>query len=278
MDPTPSLRGKVVVIVGGTTGLGFSAARACVEAGGKVAVVGRKPDDAKAAADLLGPASCVAVVGDATEPTVAPSAIERAVNAFGRFDALYHVAGGSGRRAGDGPLHEITDEGWDFTHRLNLTSLFYSNRAAARQFLRQGGGGSVLNMGSVLGFSPSPGHFATHAYASTKSAVIGFTRSAAAYYAPHNIRFNVIVPALIETPMSQRAAGDEAIMKFIATKQPLDGGRIGRPEDLDAAVVFFLSDASKFCTGQVLTVDGGWSVTEGQHNGGAGAPVAKTNE
>jgi NAD(P)-dependent dehydrogenase (short-subunit alcohol dehydrogenase family) len=125
-------------------------------------------------------------------------------------------------------------------------------------------GGTILNMGSVLGFSPSRKYFATHAYAATKSAVIGFTRSCAAYYAPHNIRFNVIVPALIETPMSQRAANDETIMQFVRTKQPLDGGRIGRPEDVDAAVVYLLSDASRFCTGQVLTVDGGWTVTEGQ--------------
>ena len=72
-------------------------------------------------------------------------------------------------------------------------------------------------------------------------------------------------PALVETPMSRRAAGDEAILDFIRTKQPLDGGRIGRPEDLDAAVVYFQSDASRFCTGQVLSVDGGWSVTEGQY-------------
>ena len=135
-----------------------------------------------------------------------------------------------------------------------------------RQFLKQGGGGTVLNMGSVLGSSPSPQYFATHAYASCKSAVIGFTKSLAAYYAPQQVRFNLIVPALVETPMSQRAAADERIMKFVATKQPLDGGRIGRPEDLDAAVVFFLSDASKFCTGQVLTIDGGWSVTEGQYD------------
>ena len=64
--------------------------------------------------------------------------------------------------------------------------------------------------------------------------------------------------------MAKRAAGDESIQRFISTKQPLDGGRIGRPEDLDAAVVFFLSDQSKFVTGQVLSVDGGWSVSEGQ--------------
>jgi NAD(P)-dependent dehydrogenase (short-subunit alcohol dehydrogenase family) len=288
LEPQLPLRHRVVVIVGGTTGLGFSAARACVEAGGRVVVVGRNPDSAKTAGELLGAGSSRVLIADATDSSTAPTAIDLALTDFGRFDALYHVAGGSGRRAGDGPLHEITDAGWDFTQKLNLTSLFYSNRAAVRQFLKQGAaithtaaggaeagasagptplpGGTILNMGSVLGFSPSAKYFATHAYASTKSAVIGFTRSCAAYYAPHNIRFNVIVPALIETPMSQRAAGDDDIMRFIRTKQPLDGGRIGRPEDLDAAVVFFLSEQSKFCTGQVLTVDGGWSVTEGQSN------------
>jgi NAD(P)-dependent dehydrogenase (short-subunit alcohol dehydrogenase family) len=244
--------------------LGYSAAKACVEAGASVVVVGRNPENARAAAHNLGPEAMPAV-GDASDPATAPAAIELALKEFGRFDALYHVAGGSGRRAGDGPLHELTDEGWDYTHRLNLTSLFYSNRAATRQFLKQQTGGTVLNMGSVLGDSPSPRFFSTHAYASTKAAAIGLTRSLAAYYAPHQIRFNLIVPALVETPMSERAKTDERIMNFIKTKQPLDGGRIGRPEDLDAAVVFFLSDASKFCTGQVLTIDGGWSVTEGQY-------------
>src|SRR5439155_11188910 len=120
-------------------------------------------------------------------------------------------------------------------------------------------------MGSVLGFSPSPKFFATHAYAATKSAVIGFTKTSAAYYASQQIRFNVLAPALVETPMAARAAGDETILKFIATKQPLDGGRIGRAEDLDAAVVFFLSDQSRFATGQVLAIDGGWCVAEGQY-------------
>ena len=119
-------------------------------------------------------------------------------------------------------------------------------------------------MGSVLGWSPSPTHFATHAYAAAKAGIVGLTRSCAAYYAPRGIRFNVIAPGLVETPMAQRAAGDERIRRFVKTKQPLDGGRIGRPEDLDAAVVFMLSDAGRFATGQVLAVDGGWCVSEGQ--------------
>jgi NAD(P)-dependent dehydrogenase (short-subunit alcohol dehydrogenase family) len=260
-----ALENKSIVIIGGTSGIGLSAARACVEAGAKVLAVGRNDESITSTGQALGK-SGRAIAGDATDPATAPAAIDRALLEFGRFDGLYHVAGGSGRRTGDGPLHELSNEGWDFTCRLNLTSLVYSNRAAARQFLKQNSGGSVLNIGSILAFSPSTRFFATHAYAAVKAAVVGLTKSAAAYYAPHNIRFNCVVPALVETPMSQRAVGDEAIMSFVRTKQPLDGGRIGRPEDLDAAVVFFLSDASRFVTGQVLAVDGGWSVTEGQYH------------
>jgi NAD(P)-dependent dehydrogenase (short-subunit alcohol dehydrogenase family) len=258
------LEGKSLVVIGGTTGIGFSAAKAFVTAGARVVCVGRNPDGVAAAQAQLG-TQAVVISADATAPDTASGAIDLAIERHGGFDGLYHVAGGSGRRMGDGPLHELTDEGWRWTFDLNLTSLMMSNRAAVQQFLKQGTGGTILNMGSVLGYSPSPKFFATHAYAATKSAVIGFTQSIAAYYAEVNIRVNVLAPALVETPMAQRAANDEMILRFIASKQPLDGGRIGSPEDLDAAAVFFMSDGSRFCTGQVLSVDGGWSLSEGQY-------------
>ena len=258
------LSGKVLVIVGGTTGLGLSAARAFLVAGARgVVVTGRDPASASAAVATLGPAA-VAHVGSATDPAHAPAAIALALERFGGFHGLDHVAGGSGRRLGDGPLHEITDDGLRATFELNLHSVILSNRAAVKRFLAQGTGGAVLNMGSVLGWSPSREFFATHAYAAAKSAIVGFTKSAAGYYAARNIRLNVLAPALVETPMARRAAADERILKFIATKQPLDGGRIGRPDDCDGAAVFLLSGAAKFVTGQVLAVDGGWTVSDGQ--------------
>ncbi len=266
MNTSTALSGKVLVIVGGTTGLGLSALRACVAAGAKVVAVGIGAPESSA--QFLGDAVRV-ITADAADPATAPRAIADAVTEFGRFDGLYHVAGGSGRPMGDGPLHELTDEGWAYTFQLNLTSLFYSNRAAAKQFLQQVSPGSVLNMSSVLGFSPSPRYFTTHAYAAAKAAVVGLTTASAAYYASRGIRFNVIAPALVDTRMATRASEDESIMRFITTKQPLDGGRIGQAEDLDAAVVYFLSDQSKFVTGQVLSVDGGWSVTEGQYARGS---------
>jgi NAD(P)-dependent dehydrogenase (short-subunit alcohol dehydrogenase family) len=258
-----SLAQKVIVIIGGTTGLGFSAARACIGAGARCVIVGRNPESLEKALAELGP-SARGFAGDAANSDTADRAIELALTAFGAFHGLYHVAGGSGRKHGDGPLHELTDDGLEHTLNLNLKSLIYSNRAAVRQFLKQQTGGSILNMASVLGYSPSPKFFATHAYAAAKAAIIGFTKSTAAYYAPHDIRFNVIAPALVDTPMAQRAVTNEEIVQYLRTKQPLDGGRPGVPQDLDAAVVWFLSDQSRFVTGQLLAVDGGWSVSEGQ--------------
>ncbi|HEY6978439.1 MAG TPA: SDR family oxidoreductase, partial [Chitinophagaceae bacterium] len=242
---------KRIVIIGGTAGMGLSAAIACIEEGAKVVAVGKDPELVDEAESKL-KNNGVVITGDATNETLADQAIQACINKFGGFDGLYHVAGGSGRKFGDGPLHEITLEGWEKTLQLNLTSLMFSNRAAIKYFMNNKRRGVILNMGSVLGFSPSPKYFSTHAYAATKSAVIGFTKAVAAYYAPYNIRVNVIAPSLIETPMSQRATHDEAIMQFIQTKQPLDGGRIGIPEDADGAAVFLLSDHSKFITGQVI--------------------------
>ena len=204
------------------------------------------------------------MVGDAVQPDTVERAIHLCRERFGGFHALYHVAGGSGRSHGDGPLDQVSDEGWNYTLRLNLDSLFFSNRAAIRDFLTHQQGGSILNMASVLGWSSAPKYFATHGYATSKAAAIGMTTAAAAFYAAQDIRLNVLAPALVDTPLAARAAANSEIMEYIKTKQPLDGGRIGRPDDADAAVVFLLSDESRFVTGQVIAVDGGWSVSEGQ--------------
>ena len=263
-----ALAGKSVLIVGGTTGLGFSAAKAVLREGGNVGVIGRNSESAEAANSALESiveGRSFASVGDAVDPETVEKAIATCLDRIGGFDALYHVAGGSGRSFGDGPLDELTEEGLDKTLDLNLKSLILSNRAAARSFLERGVPGAVLNMGSTLGFSPSPKYFATHAYAAAKAGIIGFTKSVAAYYASNGIRFNVIAPALVETPMSLRATTDDSILNFLKTKQPLHGGSAGRPEDLDGLAVCLLSDQSRYVTGQVIAVDGGWSVSEGQY-------------
>ena len=259
------LENKNVVIIGGTTGIGLSAAKAFIEQGAKVVVTGRNEENVEQAKIELGK-NAQALSADARKPGTAVNAINTCIEKLGGFDGLYHVAGGSGRKMGDGPLHELSLDGWNKTLELNLTSLMLSNQAAIKKFLELKKQGTILNMGSVLGFSPSPLYFSTHTYAAAKSAIIGFTKAIAAYYAKDNIRVNVIAPALVETPMAQRAANDESILSFIKTKQPLDGGRISEPGDMDGLAIYFMSDQSRFTTGQVVAVDGGWSISEGQYS------------
>jgi NAD(P)-dependent dehydrogenase (short-subunit alcohol dehydrogenase family) len=258
------LQNKKIVVIGGTGGLGLSAVQAFIGHGAKVVAVGRNEANCATAQAELGTENATVLSGDASHEETAPRAIQTCLDQWGGFDGIYHVAGGSGRKFGDGPLHEMSLEGWNYTINLNLTSIMLSNRAAIRTFLDLGQGGVILNMGSVLGFSPSVSYFTTHAYAACKSALVGFCKATAAYYAKHNIRINVVAPALVDTPMATRAVGDDKIIDFIKTKQPLDGGRVGYPSDYDGIASLLLSDQGSFITGQVFVVDGGWTVSEGQ--------------
>lgn len=259
------LREKRCLIVGGTTGLGFAAARRFLEEGACVVVAGRDANKGQSALrDLasLGPVhflACDASIEDRVERLV-----DDTRTTLGGLDVLYHVAGMSGRRYGDGPLHQCTLAGWNATLDANLKCVFLTNRAVVRGWMAAKQTGSILNMASVLGFSPSPHFFDTYAYAAAKGAVVAMSRLAAASYAPNKIRINVIAPSLIDTPMAARSVADAAILDFMRTKQPLTQGP-GRPEDCADAAVFLCSDEARFITGAVLNVDGGWCVSEGQY-------------
>jgi NAD(P)-dependent dehydrogenase (short-subunit alcohol dehydrogenase family) len=246
-----------------------SAASAMAAEGGRVFVVSRTPLHAR---ELAGQITADGGRAEWTEADLSDEAqVEAAVGAcleaFGRLDAVFNVAGISGRRFGDGPLHEATLEGWTTVIATNATSMFLVCRAAVRQMLAQepddgGQRGAVLNMSSVLATQPSPEYFATHAYAASKGAIEALTRSAAAFYAPQGIRVNAIAPSLVATPMSARAQTNPAILTYLEAKQPLAGGII-EPNDVTPAALFLLSDEARMITGQVIAVDGGWSVSEG---------------
>lgn len=252
-----SLKSKKLVIIGGTSGIGQSTRNALIKYGAKVVVVGLKTDEIEEE-ELI-------IIGDVLEESVIDKAINLCVQKFGGFDGLFHVVGGSGRKWGDGPVHELTNEGWDKTIELNLKSVMLSNRAAIRYFMKHKQKGVILNTSSVLAGSPSARYFHTHAYSAAKAGIIGFSKSIAAYYSSNNIRVNVLAPGLSDTPMAKRAALDDQIQTFIKTKQPLDNGRMARVTDIDTAACFFLSDKSAFITGQVLAIDGGWSISDGQY-------------
>src|SRR5260370_15430949 len=179
---------------------------------------------------------------------------------FNAVDAVFNVAGISGRQFGDGPMHECSVEGWDITLDTNVRSMFLLCRSALRYWLQTGRPGTILNMSSVLAYSPEVQHFATHAYAASKGAIISMTRAMAAYYAPHNIRVNAIAPALVRTPMSARAQSNAELLEFIAHKQPLSAALL-HPTDLAPTALFLLGEQSRHMTGQVVGIDGGWAVS-----------------
>ncbi|MGZ9161110.1 MAG: SDR family NAD(P)-dependent oxidoreductase [Candidatus Limnocylindrales bacterium] len=256
------LRDRVILITGSTGIAAVTAERAAAESA-HVFVVSRTADHARSLAERIDGAAWVAA--DLTDEAAVAAAIRAAVDRFGRIDGLFSVAGGSGRKFGDGPIHMVTAAAWEATAGLNLRTQVLVCAAVVRQMLDQppngsGTRGSILLMGSVTASDPAPELFATHAYAATKGAITALMTTMAATYAPSGIRVNVVAPSLTATPMARRAADDPAILAYARRKQPLAGPMLD-PDEVAKAAVFFLSDESRAVTGQLLKVDGGWSVT-----------------
>ena len=240
------LQGKIAIVTGGASGIGLATAQLFTSEGARVVSF----DIESSRIDFQ--------YVDVTSAPQVEAAIRNVVDNYGRIDVLVNIAGGSGRRWGDGPTDSCTLEGWERTLALNLDSVFYCCKYALQAMLAQGHG-AIVNVSSVLGMVGGDADFATHAYASSKGAVISLTRSIASYYAPHGIRANVICPSLIATPMSQRAQENEHIRSRLTQLQPLTGD-FGSPNDVAQAALYLASDESSFVTGSVLTVDGGWTV------------------
>ena len=254
-------------LITASTGIGAETARQLARLGHNLFIVSRTKENVQSLVEELRDFGIEtdSHTGDLSNPKVGPAAVSKCVKKFGRIDGLSTVAGISARKFGDGPLHECTEEGWRVIMETNVTSQYRMCREVLQVMLKQkplkenGQRGVILNMASILGIHPEPTNFAAIGYASGKGAIISMTRTAAAYYAKQKIRLNVIAPALVRTPMSARASEDRAILKFIAAKQPLEGGVIP-VEDAASASVFLLSDSSRSITGEVLEVDAGWNL------------------
>lgn len=257
------------IIVTGATGIAAASARRFTAEGATVVIISRTEASCRELTESIaadgGHASYV--VADLTDGEAGSSATSAAIERLGRVDGLFNVAGGSGRRMGDGPLHTLTPEAWDATMRLNATSHVIASAPVLRAMLEQdadvdGQRGAIVNMGSVLATRPVPALFATHAYASAKGTIAALTVTSAAYYASHGIRINMVAPALTTSRMSARAAADASTQAFSQRKQPLSGGFVPA-EDIAEAALYLLGPESRAVTGQTLTVDGGWSVVDG---------------
>ncbi len=254
-------------VITGSTGIAAATIKLAAREGHAVFFVSRDDASCRELAEELSAENKLFgfYVADLTMPESVAEAIAACVAQFGRIDALFNVAGISGRRFGDGPIHECSVEGWQATFDNNANTTFLMCREVLNQMLRQSVGenglrGSILNMASVLALSPEAGNFATHAYAASKGAIISLTRAMAAYYAPHKIRVNAVAPGLVRTSMSARAQNDPAILELMKTKQPLAEDLI-RAEDVAEAALFLLGDGARNITGEVLAVDGGWQVS-----------------
>ena len=246
------LEHKVAIVTGGGTGIGEAIAKIFAREGAKVAITGRRKDElGRVVRDIErkgGKAS--ALPGSVTNEQDVQDAVAATVRTFGRLDILVNNAGNLFHV---GRLHETTDQIWDETFDVFMKGTFRFIRAAIPQMLRQGGG-SILNISTTAALKAIPG-FEAHAYQAAKAGVIMLTKTVAVHYAKQNIRCNCICPAGVVTPGVAGVLDDPKIKASIEGMHPL--GRLGQPEEIAEAAVYFASDESCWTTGSILTVDGG---------------------
>jgi NAD(P)-dependent dehydrogenase (short-subunit alcohol dehydrogenase family) len=246
------LHGKVVLVTGAASGIGRATAELFGRMGARVvasdADAGRGEETVSALVNAGGEGRFVAA--DVTDGEAVGRLVAAAVDAYGRLDCAANCAGIGG---GHGLTHQYPEEEWDRIVSTDLRGTWLSMRAEIEAMVSQGGGGAIVNTSSTLGLRGSP---MASAYSASKHGVLGLTRTAAIEYASAGIRVNAVCPGAIDTPMM-----DETFERFPGFREGLLGfvpmGRMGRPDEVAAAIAWLSSDAASFITGEVLAVEGG---------------------
>lgn len=241
-----SLKGKVAVVTGSNTGLGQGICRAFVEAGAKVVGVSRRPSTETA--EMLGE-NFYNVLADLSSCDVIPKVVEGALEKFGRIDILVNNAGIIKRQ----DSIEFSEENWDTVMSVNLKTVFFLSQAVAKQFIKQGSSGKIINIASMLSYQ---GGIRVPSYTASKSAIRGITMTLSNEWAKYGINVNGIAPGYMATNNTQQLRQDEERSADILARIP--AGRWGTPADLEGAAVFLASAASDYVNGFTLAVDGGW--------------------
>ncbi len=242
---------QVVLVSGGSRGIGHALAKGFADRGATVVITGREADTVtQAAAELSTPAKKAhAIVCDVAQPEAIKQCVAQVIAEHGRIDTLLNVAGVNRRKRSE----EVTEDDWDFIVDINLKGAFLMAQAVGRHMLERGTG-SQIQIVSLNNYAPLPWVLP---YAASKAGLGHLTRGLAAEWGPRGVRVNAIAPGFILTDLSRKLWSNPVMKQWNQQNTPLR--RLGESEDLVGAAIFLASPASTFMTGQILFVDGGFS-------------------
>ncbi|MBP1724376.1 MAG: putative dehydrogenase like protein [Deltaproteobacteria bacterium] len=246
------LQGKVAIITGASRGIGKGIAVRYAEEGAAVVLASRSRALLEATAADIGKAGGMALALDldVTQPEILEEVVAKTVERFGRLDIMVNNAGISMAK----PSEELSPQEWHRALETDLSGVFFGCQAAARQMIRQGTGGGIINITSVYGLVAAPGRAA---YCSSKAAANMLTKVLAIEWAKKNIRVNAIAPGYFRTELVQGVI-ESGMLPLGAIEKRTPLGRIGEVPELLGLAVYLASDESAYMTGSIVNIDGGW--------------------
>lgn len=247
------LKNRVVVVSGASSGLGSQMAKGYAAQGADLVITARRLDKLEALAEEIRAmgVQCLPIKCDVTDPKQVDEAAALAEKTFGKVDVLVNCAGAS-KNAG---VLDMTDEEWDFTIAVDMTSVFYVTRAFAN-IMKKNNYGRIINIASMYGMVGNTA-MDTVAYHTSKGGVVNFTRAVAAELAKYNITCNCICPGYFATELTEETLSTDSFKAYMKATVPL--GRYGNAGELNAGAIFLASDEASYVTGVILPIDGGYT-------------------
>jgi NAD(P)-dependent dehydrogenase (short-subunit alcohol dehydrogenase family) len=249
-----SLEGKVALVTGGYGGIGEAVCRGLAGVGAQIAIAGRSREKGQALADDMGDGAYAAAF-DAGSVQQIRTMVDDVAAHFGRLDILVNCVGLNREE----PALDITEDAFDYVYTANLKSSLFLGQAAARHMVAGGAGGKQVFLGSVRTMLALRGR-GYAAYCAAKGGLGTMCKQLAAEWAPHKINVNVVAPTFVRTEQVAPMLADPAFYSALTARIPL--GRVAEPEEVMNTVLFFVSPASDFITGQTLYLDGGITATQ----------------